>query len=62
MGFINAISLYAYSSHVFINDAENYGIYRKLFIRYMLYVINTVTTAQKSYKANFEDSNIEKVN
>lgn len=48
MDIIGAITLYAYSAHSFNNSEKDYGIYRKLFIRYMLYVLNTVESAKKA--------------
>ena len=47
MELSGAITLYAYSSHGFSNDSTDYGIYRKLFIRYMSFVLNTVETVKE---------------
>ena len=53
MNIVDAVELNAYASHYFDKTGSNYCIYRKMFIRYLLYVHN-VTDATNNFLSSYQ--------
>ena len=53
MNIVNAVELNAYASHSFDKAGSSYCIYRKMFIKYLLYV-QSVTDATNNFLSSYQ--------